>query len=96
MCAGVMVATVKTYQKIRNFYVSNFRKMTEFFDHHAAGQWIVNWIGHKELVLKDLGHIFHNADWFTNTEVYEEEGYLMHKGNVVLFNHHKYNRKWRF
>jgi hypothetical protein len=97
MTAGVVVARASTWKAIRELYVSSFDNMTKCFDHHAGGQWLLNWIANEKLKFVHLPESFHNGDWFNNKDTYEEDGYLfMNDGTMILFNHTKYNKEYRY
>jgi len=101
LCAGIVIATVETYKEISDLYVSNFLKMTDIFGHHAAGQFLLNYIAHSKFNFREFSNVIHNGEWFTGTDAREENGYLMTFEAKTLFNHHKYNdsnkgNKWKY
>lgn len=91
-CCGVIVAAADTYKKISEKYLASIDTMMANFDHHAAGQWIFNYHA-KAFNIIDLGNTFHNASWFIDTDI-EDGDYLLHKGQIVLFNHTKFLREY--
>lgn len=98
-CTGVVVATVQTYRDIiQKQYIPLIDKMVMLFDHHAIGQWLMNQVVYEYGNFYNLGRIFHNANWFVGSKQNTEdvENQLHYKGDLVLFNHHKFNKKWSF
>jgi hypothetical protein len=94
-CAGLIACTVKTYREvIFRHYQNNLDKAMSCFDHHAAGQWLMNYIVYKHAKFVDLGRTFHHGDWFIGSDKQEKDNKLLYKGEVVLFNHHKFNKVW--
>lgn len=97
-CSGLIVATARTYQTlIYTQYLPRVDKMVMLFNHHAAGQWLMNYIVYKWGNFVDLGREFGHADWFIGsdaTDIKDEK--LCYKGKVILFNHHKFNKHWNF
>lgn len=93
-CCGVIVCRADTYKKISQLYLADIDKMIDCFDHHAAGQWLFNYHC-KDFDIINLGNTFHNAFWFIDTDV-EDGEQLTHKGNVVLFNHTKFIRDYKY
>lgn len=92
-CAGVVVCTSKTYRDvIAKNYLSDINKMVYHFDHHAAGQWIMNYVCNEFGKVVFMDSDFHNADWFIDTNCKEVKGKLYDKENrLVMFNHTKFN-----
>lgn len=100
-CAGLIVARVMTYRAIRTHYMAMIDDMIKVFKHHAAGQWIMSYIVGNFFNYEDLGYVFHNAEWFINTNASEgPNNKLVYRGNgkeeVVLFNHTKFLRHWMY
>lgn len=96
-CTGVVVATAQTYRDvIYKHYIPDIDKMVMLFDHHAIGQWLMNQVVYEHGNFVNLGHIFHHADWFVGSKKEIESEKLLYKGSVVLFNHHKFNRKYQW
>lgn len=97
-CAGVVVCTAKTYRDlISMYYLGNIENMIYTFGHHAAGQWLMNYaVFRYGSGFINLGHAFHNASWFIDTGVYEENNQLMWNNQVVLFNHTKYLKNYDY
>lgn len=98
-CAGLVVATAQTYRDVIYYhYLSEIDQMIKVFDHHAMGQWLMNFVVYEHGNFVNLGHLFHLASWFIgmNTQTKDIKGKLSYKGTVALFNHHKFQRKWDF
>lgn len=96
-CAGLIAATVKTYREIiyHNYqiYLDSFMAS---FDHHAAGQLLMNDIVHELCTPIDLGYSFHHGDWLLGSEGKTVDNKLVVGNNVVLFNHHKFNKTFNY
>jgi len=96
-CSGLIVATVRTYRGlIYAQYLPRIDKMVSLFNHHAAGQWLMNYVVYKWGTFVDLDRSFGHADWFIGSEGNRDNNKLIYNGTVVLFNHHKFNRNWSF
>lgn len=95
-CAGVIVARADTYVEIYKHYIGNLAQMMTAFDHHAAGQFHLNYYVHNRMKFVDLGFQFHNGFWFLDTEAVVEDNMLMYKNQKVLFNHTKYDGDWKY
>lgn len=97
-CAGLIVCTAETYKDvIYKHYLSNVDKMTMLFNHHAAGQWLMNYIVYEHAKFIDLTRSFGHADWYIGSDKKNvSENKLMYKKSMVLFNHHKFNHHWYF
>lgn len=93
-CAAFVACRGSTYKKIFEYYVGFHKHMRTHFGHHAAGQWLVNWIGHEVLSIKELNPIFHNAIWFRGSKCKIKNGYLTLNGKNVIFNHTKFNKEF--
>lgn len=97
-CAGLIVCTAKTYRDtIYKHYLSNVDKMTMLFNHHAAGQWLMNYIAYEYADFVELPRTFGHADWYIGADKTNiKDNKLMYGKSVVLFNHNKFNRIWDF
>lgn len=97
-CSGLIVAIAKTYRDvIYKQYLPRVDKMVMLFNHHAGGQWLMNYIAYEYGSFVDLGRSFAHADWFIGSDRQDvEENKFRYKGQIVLFNHHKFNRHWDF
>lgn len=97
-CSGLIVATARTYRElIYTQYLSRIDKMVMLFNHHAGGQWLMNYIVYKWGKFVDLGREFGHADWFIGSDKEDiKDGKLCYKGKTILFNHHKFNKKWEY
>lgn len=97
-CSGLIVATGRTYRElIYTQYLSRVDKMTMLFNHHAGGQWLMNYIVYKWGNFVDLGREFGHADWFIGSDASDiKEDKLCYKGEIILFNHHKFNKHWGY
>lgn len=95
-CAGLIACTAQTYKDvIYSHYIPMVDVMTMLFDHHAAGQLIMNYVVYEHGNFVNLGHVFHHADWFIGADKKDlKDNQLCYKSGIVLFNHHKFNRKW--
>lgn len=93
-CSGIVTARAETYRQLGEKYIGDIDKMTQNFDHHAAGQWLLSFHARSFNVV-DLGNTFQNASWFIDTDI-EEGDYLTHKGQIVLFNHTKFLREYLY
>jgi len=97
-CAGVVVCTAKTYKEvIYNHYLSNIELMISLFDHHAAGQWLMNYICNDRGMVYFMDNDFHNGDWFINMGTSTFKGKLYdEKNRLVMFNHTKFDERYYF
>lgn len=97
-CSGLIVATAKTYRDtIYNQYLKRVEVMTMLFNHHAGGQWLMNYVAYEFAMFVDFGRVFAHADWFIGSNKTDvKDNKFQYKGQTVLFNHHKFNRKWDF
>lgn len=100
-CSGLIVAKMKTYREISKIYNESFDNLINSFDHHAAGQWLFSYIAQTHFKVFNLGFTIHNALWFMDTEAEESQSeeqldQLKCKGEVVLFNHTKFNKKYEY
>jgi hypothetical protein len=97
-CAGLVACTVKTYREvIKKHYLGTYlNDMRSIFRHHAAGQWIMNYLTYEHGQFIDLGSTFHNATWFLETDTSVKDRFLYHKKEKVLFNHTKFDGNWRY
>jgi len=96
-CSGLVVATARTYRDIiYNQYLPRIDTMVMLFDHHAIGQWLMNYVVYEWGTFVDLGRVFAHADWFIGSVKEETDNKFTYKGEVVLFNHHKFTRQWAY
>lgn len=97
-CSGLIVATAKTYfEVIYKQYLSRIDVMTMLFNHHAGGQWLMNYVAYEYAEFVDLGREFAHADWFIGSDKSDiKDDKLCYKGETVLFNHHKFNKNWNY
>lgn len=101
MCAGLVVATKNTWMEIKNKYIDHVNKVVACFDHHAASQWLFNYIVGNDYNLIELSNVIHNAAWFTDTDAIDGD-YLYttssRTGNrsVTLFNHTKFAKEYKY
>lgn len=94
-CAGMVICTAKTYKEvIYKHYLSGIDKMIQHFGHHAAGQWLMNYICHKYAFVKIVNISLHTGDWFIDIPTEEKEGKLYYNNELVMFNHTKFNEKY--
>jgi len=92
ICAGLVACTAKTYKDIiATHYLGGINTMVDNFDHHAAGQWIMNYIIYKYGNMIILPFNFHNADWFIDTNTTVKDKKLYCNNQLVMFNHTKFN-----
>jgi len=92
ICAGLVACRVDTYRDIiQKYYLSGINTMVDNFDHHAAGQWLMNYIIYKYGKMEFMPMEFHNADWFIDTETSVKNKKLYFKDKLVMFNHTKFN-----
>lgn len=90
-CAGLIMCTAKTYREvIYKNYLSEINNMIKAFDHHAAGQWLMNYVCYKYAEVYIIHQDFHCGSWFLDIETEETNNKLTVNNNVVLFNHTKF------
>jgi len=96
-CTGMIVAKANTYRELSKYYIQEFDKMIGNFDHHAGGQWLLNYIVKRYgFNLIDLGNRIHNASWFIDTLTEEKNDQLYYLDSLVAFNHTKFNKMYRY
>lgn len=96
-CSGMIVAKGITYRRIiKDHYIPLMPKIQKYFDHHAAGQWLMNWVVYEHGSFVNLHHTFSHADWFIGSKKEEKDNKLLYNGDIVLFNHHKFNKIWSY
>lgn len=95
-CTGFIVARMKTYRELSKIYNERFNDIAFCFDHHAAGQWLFNYIIEKNFVVYKFRGYMSNATWYTDTDAYEENNKLMWRGQTVTFNHTKFNKMYEY
>lgn len=96
-CGAVLCALPNTFRDLSNKFKENFHEVLNF-DHHAAGQLVLNAIGYKYFNIQVLPSYFHNADWFYGTSADKvEEGWFVDfkHDKKVVFIHTKFNGIWR-
>jgi hypothetical protein len=94
-CCGVIACNGATYKSMSEHYLSRIDQMVYNFGHHAAGQWVFNYILATKFQAIDMGPVFHGAEWFIDSGHYIYFNSLKHSGELVAFNHHKFLRKFR-
>lgn len=97
ICAGVVVCTAKTYRDvIYNCYFSNLDSWIEKIQHHALGQLLLNACVMKFGKIVYMPQSFHDAFWFVDTPTSIKEGKLYSNCNLTLFNHTKFDPRFKF
>jgi len=100
LCCGMIVARAKTYKAFSKIYLNHLDKMVQCFDHHAASQWLFNYLLEENILTFTkyrLNGTYHNASWFIDTLTSEQDNQLIYdKDRVVLFNHTKFNKEYKF
>lgn len=85
ICAGVIVAKAYTYKNlIYKHYLDNIDGMIQYFDHHAAGQWLMNWIGSNIGQVGYLSNSFHCGEWFLDIKTTTKDNKLYFNEQLVL------------
>lgn len=93
--AGFVCMRAYTYKVLSNAYLRYIGDAQALFGHHAAGQWLMNWIVATRLGFVELSPAIHNAIWYQDTPCYERAGQLWYKDQPVLFNHTKFDTRWK-
>jgi hypothetical protein len=95
-CTGMVIARAYTYRRLRDYYLANIDKMIANFNHHAASQWILCYIARSSFNVIKLNSVWHNASWFIDTQAKEVDEQLTTFGQVVIFNHTKFEKEYRY
>lgn len=95
-CAGFVACTAVTYRRISKSYLYHHRKITQTFGHHAAGQWLMNWIVGRNFNFQPQPPSLHNASWYIDTPCYEHAQQLYYQDSPVLFNHTKFMKEYAY
>ncbi len=95
-CSGLTIARANTYERMRGNYIQEIDKMIANFDHHAASQWLFNYLTWKYFNVIKLNSVFSNAKWYIDTKAEERDGQLITNGQVVLFNHTKFEKEYKY
>lgn len=105
MCTGLVAANKYTWNKIRDYYVGYVDRLIGCFDHHAASQWLLNYIVNQSFTLYELSNVIHNAAWFVDTGAVDGDQLLVENLNrirpldtkfIVVFNHTKFSKEYKF
>lgn len=94
--ASILIARKSTFKKLRDLYIRHFDRLTMTFNHHAAGQWLINYLGHKYFDINIKSSTLQCADWYQKFNTSEKDGKLTYNDEVVIFNHTKYNKVFKF
>lgn len=96
-CAGLIMCTAKTYRNvIYKNYLSEVNSMIEIFDHHAAGQWLMNYVCNKYGITLIINQSFHCGSWFLDIDTEINNNKLYVNNEEILFNHTKFLRNWNY
>lgn len=85
---GVIIANLKTWNKIEKFYSFYFPKMRDYFTHYAKQQWILSYLLCKHLkpILMNYSlHCHSHHGRISNTSFAQQQ--LYYGNEKVLFNH---------
>jgi len=93
---SILIARKATFRMLRDLYIMHFGELTRTFDHHAAGQWLINYIAHEYFDVKIISSVFQCADWYKKFNTGEKDGKLTYEGKTVIFNHTKYNKIFNY
>lgn len=88
---GVIISKAVDYAEMSSHYLRHFEQTTQLFQHHAAGQLLMNHMANLHFTIKDLGRLVHNGFWFFDPATHTEDGKLYYNNELVLFNHTKFN-----
>lgn len=89
-CAGFVCCTAWTYRQISAAYLAGIDQMTATFGHHAAGQWLLNYIVSRDHTFINQSPAIHNGWWYKNTPCHVHDRQLWYKDERVLFHHTKF------
>lgn len=90
---GCQVARISTWKRQYNEWVKIYKEWEENCKHHATGQLTINYILHKEGMLRELNPSFHSA-WFMHGLKHftkNNKFYIVEGNKMVLFNHHAWH-----
>jgi hypothetical protein len=88
VCGAMLIAHTSDWRKMKEIYVSMFKKMKTRMRHHAMTQWLISWIIQKHFSLKIGPDWLHNALWYNGTKA-KMIGDNLYCGKKVIFNHVK-------
>lgn len=93
-CAGFVSCTAYTYRQISKSYLLRHEGIRRLFDHHAAGQWLLNLIVMESFSFIDTTPEVHCGAWYKDSPTFIKDGQLIYNatGKPVLFNHTKYEQ----
>jgi hypothetical protein len=90
---GCQIANIKTWKKLYQEWIKIYKEWEEKCKHHATGQLTINYILHKEHMIKELSPSFHSA-WFMHGlrhYTLNNKFYITDNNKMVLFNHHAWH-----
>lgn len=88
--SSFLIAQKIVFWKIANIYNKMFDLLPMITDHHAGNQWLLSFI-FREGECKILDPVFQCALWYTGFNTTTENGLLKVDGEIVIFNHTKFN-----
>lgn len=85
-----MISTKHWYTKLASEYNALFDKLPLLTDHHAGNQWLFNIVcaAYRTEVMPAK---YQCASWYTGFDTTVEDGLLKVDGEIVIFNHTKFN-----
>ena len=90
---GCQIANIKTWKKLYEEWVNIYEEWEKKCKHHATGQLTINYILHKENMIKELSPSFHSA-WFMHGLKHfniDNKFHVVDGNKMVLFNHHAWH-----
>ena len=93
---GIQVARISAWKHLLEEWNKLYKEAYAKCKHHATGQFLFNYIAHKNDIIKEFPMTFHNAHWFHNTPAHIKNNQLRVGSDLVLFNHHKFNYRPSF
>jgi hypothetical protein len=90
---GCQVARISTWKKQYQEWIKIYKEWEDKCKHHATGQLTINYILHKENMLRELKPSFHAA-WFMHGLKHftrDRHFFVVDELKMVLFNHHAWH-----
>lgn len=94
-CTGFVCCRASTYSRLSVQYLSQIDQMISVFDHHAAGQWLMNWIVANQFQFVEAPISLHNGSWYLDSPTADSynalgKAELIYIDELVCLNHTKF------
>jgi hypothetical protein len=95
-CAALLIGSIKMWKRLYWSIEKIADEFLENFSHHAAWQLLINVAITKLFQYDVMSPLMQNAEWYSGTEAVVEKDQLKYNGQVVYFNHTKFNRNFKY